>query len=175
MTSLQREEIQGLLSSTLATRDGDGFPSVAHMHIAADGLVVYVHTLAMNRKYHEMLADERVGYTVAHVPDGGFADRRMIRSVQVKGRATLVTEPDELARAVEVSMAQFPWLRDSHLYSGPQVNADQQRRAFFRIDPIEALWTDHRVKMLWRRLLIFSADGRRVDTVRECPQPTTGR
>ncbi|HEY0640411.1 MAG TPA: pyridoxamine 5'-phosphate oxidase family protein [Pseudonocardiaceae bacterium] len=152
--------------AALATLSGTGGPSASHMHIASDGLTVYVHTFARDRKYGEMLRDPRVGYVASHLPDGGFAERRLIRSVQVRGLATQVTSPDELARAVEVSRRQFPWLRDSRLYDNIEVPADRPRQAFFRIDPVEALWTDHRVRQMWRTLLTFTADGRHIRSMR---------
>lgn len=152
--------------AALATLSSTGCPSTSHMHIASDRLAVYMHTFARDRKYGEMLRDPRVGYVVSHLPEGGFADRRLIRSVQVKGLATMVTAPQELARAVEVSREQFAWLRDTRLYDNLEVPADQPRQAFFRIDPVEALWTDHRVRQLWRRLLTFTPDGRHVASMR---------
>ena len=57
------------------------------MHIAGDGLSVYIHTFSYNRKYAEMLADPRVSYAVSYLPPGGFEDRFALRSLQVKGRA----------------------------------------------------------------------------------------
>lgn len=152
--------------AALATQAPNGFPSASAMHIASDRFVVYVHTFTDNRKYGEMLRDPRVAYVASHVPDGGFAERRLVRSVQVKGRATLVTEPEELARAVAVSREQFAWLRDSRLYDDVRLPDERSRQVFFRIDPVEAVWTDHRIRQLWRRLLTFTPDGQRVERMR---------
>jgi nitroimidazol reductase NimA-like FMN-containing flavoprotein (pyridoxamine 5'-phosphate oxidase superfamily) len=152
--------------AALATLPASGYPSVSTMHIASDGLAVYVHTFTNNRKYDEMLRDPRVGYVASHVPSGGFAERRLIRSIQVKGSATLVTEPTELQRAVEVSRQQFAWLRESHLYDNLTVPAAHARQVFFRIDPVEALWTDHRLRQLWRTILTFTPDGRELAGMR---------
>lgn len=151
--------------AALATQAADGFPSVSDMHIASDGFAVYVHTFTDTRKYGEMLRDPRVSYVASHVPTGGFAERRLIRSIQVKGRARMVTAPEELARAVAVSREQFAWLRDSRLYDNVRLPDDGARQAFFRIDPVDAVWTDHRVRQLWRRFLTFTPNGD-VETVR---------
>jgi hypothetical protein len=144
--------------AALATLSATGYPSVSAMHIASDRLVVYVHTFTRTRKYGEMVRDPRVGYVASHVPSGGFAQRRQIRSIQMKGRASLVTEPAELRRAVEVSLEQFSWLRDSHLYDNVTAPDEGSRQVFFRIDPVEAVWTDHRVRQLWRTVVTFAPD-----------------
>ncbi len=152
--------------AALATQAPEGFPSVSAMHIAADRFVVYVHTFTDTRKYGEMLRDPHVGYVASHVPTGGFEDRRLIRSVQVKGRATLVTTSEEVERAVTVSREQFAWLRDTRLYDNVQPPTGTTRQAFFRIDPVEALWTDHRVRQLWRTVLTFTPDGQHIEAMR---------
>jgi general stress protein 26 len=72
--------------ATLATVDPDGWPSASEMHIAGDGLRVYMHTFRYNREYAEMLADPRVSYAVSFVPPGGYDDRFVTRALQVKDR-----------------------------------------------------------------------------------------
>lgn len=135
ITGLLREEEIG----TLATVDADGCPSASAMHIAGDGLAVYVHTFTYNRKYAEMLADPRVSYAVSYLPPGGFDDRFATRSLQVKGRATLLTTDAEIQRAVTVSREQFPWLAQTAMYDHVKL-PDQGQQVFFRIDPVSAVW-----------------------------------
>ncbi|RZS31170.1 nitroimidazol reductase NimA-like FMN-containing flavoprotein (pyridoxamine 5'-phosphate oxidase superfamily) [Herbihabitans rhizosphaerae] len=136
--------------------DVDGWPSASDMHIAADGLIVYLHTFTSARKYEQMLRDPRVSYVVSHLPDAGYVERDGVQSVQVKGHASLVDDPEEVELAVRVSREQFPWLADSRLYD----HVDTPKRAFFRVRPIEALWSDHRVHVMWRKPLTFTPDGR---------------
>jgi general stress protein 26 len=150
---LREEEI-----ATLATVDADGHPSASTMHIAGDGLSVYMHTFTYNRKYAEMLADPRVSYAVSYLPPGGFDDRFASRSLQVKGRATLLTTTEEIERAVTVSREQFPWLAQTSMYDNVKL-PDQGQQVFFRIDPVNAVWADHRVRLLWRVFLEFDAAG----------------
>jgi general stress protein 26 len=157
ITRLLREEEVGML----ATVDADGWPSASAMHIAGDGLRVYVHTFSYNRKYAEMLADPRISYTVSYLPPGGFGDRFALRSLQVKGRASLVTTAEEIQRAVTVSREQFPWLAQTAMYDHIKL-PDQGQQVFFRLDPATAVWADHRVRLLWRVLLDFDASGTRV-------------
>jgi nitroimidazol reductase NimA-like FMN-containing flavoprotein (pyridoxamine 5'-phosphate oxidase superfamily) len=157
IVALLREEEVG----TLATVDADGSPSASDMHIAGDGVRVYVHTFTYNRKYAEMLADPRVSYAISYTPPAGFDDRFETRSLQVKGRATLVTTPEEIQRAVTVSREQFPWLARTAMYDNVKM-PDQGQQVFFRIDPVSAVWADHRVRLLWRVFLEFDASGSQV-------------
>lgn len=149
---LRTEEI-----ATLATVDGDGWSSASTMHIASDGFTVYMHTFTYNRKYTEMIKEPRVSYAVAHL--GSFEERFQVYSLQMKGRATLLTEPAEIARAVRVSREQFPWLADTSMYDNVDTPDDHTQQVFFRIDPVSALWADNRVRLLWRRILEFTPDG----------------
>lgn len=156
---LRDEEI-----ATLATIDDGGYPSASTMHIASDGFSVYLHTFTYNRKYTEMRKEPRVSYAVAHL--GSYEERFQVYSLQVKGRATLLTDPAEIGRAVEVSMAQFPWLADTSMYDNVTIPDDYTQQVFFRIDPVSALWTDNRVRLLWRTVLDFASDGRSVTAMR---------
>ncbi|MFF5147983.1 pyridoxamine 5'-phosphate oxidase family protein [Streptomyces sp. NPDC013157] len=156
---LRTEEI-----ATLAVLDDGGSPSASAMHIAADGLRVYMHTFAQTRKRSEMVADDRVSYVVSHLPSGGYDERFETRSLQVKGRATLVVEPVEIALAARLSREQFPWAADSGLFENVR-GPEEGQQAFFRIDPVQAVWADHRVGLMWRTVLDFSTDGRSLTAV----------
>ncbi|MFD3744003.1 pyridoxamine 5'-phosphate oxidase family protein [Nocardia sp. NPDC058633] len=116
-----RDSIAELLRTeeltTLATIDTDGFPSAAAMHIAGDGLIAYIHTFQYNNKHASLQADPNVSYVVNDLPDDRYAGRRLTRSVQMQGHATLVTDADEIQHAVRLSFAQFPWLADTSMYN----------------------------------------------------------
>lgn len=146
----------------LATVGPDGAPLVASMHVASHGLRVYLHTFTDTRKYAAIRRDPRVGYTVAHHPPGGMAHARDLRAVQVSGNATVVRDPAEIEHAILLSQEQFDWLRDSRMYDNVRRSIDAGRQVFVRVDATEALWTDNRVRMLWRRLVRFTQDGRHV-------------
>ncbi|MFH8467017.1 pyridoxamine 5'-phosphate oxidase family protein [Streptomyces sp. NPDC017991] len=100
---LRTEEI-----ATPAVLDGQGAPSASAMDIAADGLRVYTHTFTRTRRRSEMVADERVGHVVNHLPPGGYDERFKTRSLQVKGRATLVVDPAEIASLCPVQVVALP-------------------------------------------------------------------
>jgi nitroimidazol reductase NimA-like FMN-containing flavoprotein (pyridoxamine 5'-phosphate oxidase superfamily) len=158
IAALLREKEVG----ALATVGPTGAPSVAAMHVAADGLVVYVHTFTDTRKYTAIQRDPHVGYSVWHEPPGGIAAARELRAVQVDGTATIVDDPTEIECAVRLSREQFAWMRDSRMFDNVQRAIAAGRQLFIRIDPVEALWTDNRVRMLWRRIVTFTPDGRHV-------------
>ncbi|WP_329410383.1 pyridoxamine 5'-phosphate oxidase family protein [Nocardia vinacea] len=158
---LRAEEI-----ATLATIDADGCPSASTMHLAVDGLIAYIHTFQYNRKHTQMLNNPNVSYVVNDLPTDGYAGRRETRSLQMQGSATLVTEPDEIQHAVQLSFAQFPWLADTSMYNNIKV-PDQGQQVFYRITPTRALWSDHTVRMLWQVLLDFSEDGREITGVQD--------
>lgn len=147
---------------TLATVDADGYPSAATMHFAADGLAVYLHTFTYTRKYAHIKSDPKVSYALAHLPPEGFAGALKVRALQVTGRASIVTDPEEIDRAVWLSHQQFDWLKETTMYDNFKRANRADRQVFVRVDPISGMWTDNRVRMLWRRLLSFTPDGRNI-------------
>ncbi|MFF0488285.1 pyridoxamine 5'-phosphate oxidase family protein [Nocardia sp. NPDC004068] len=156
--------------AALATVDASGRPSASAMHLAADGLIAYIHTFRHNRKHAQMQHNSNVGYVVSHLPTDGYAGRHEIRALQIQGRAILVTDADEIQRAVGLSFEQFPWLADTSLYDHV-APPDQGQQVFYRIEPVQGLWTDHRVRQLWRVLLEFSDDGRTIVSSRPYDTP----
>ena len=158
IAELLREEQVGALATISAT----GAPSVATMHFASDGLAVYLHTFTDTRKYAAIRRDNRVSYTLAYQPSEGFDARRQLRAVQVDGTASILTDPAEIDQAILLSREQFDWLKDSRMYDNVQRAVVAQRQVFFRVDPVVALWNDNRVRMLWRRIVTFTPDGRHV-------------
>jgi general stress protein 26 len=166
---LRDEEI-----AALATLASDGSPSASVMHIAADGLKVYLHTFVRTRKYGEMLAYPKVSYVASHLPAGGYGERELTRSLQVKGRATLVTSRAEIEHAVRLSLAQFPWAAETNLFTGVK-RPEESQQVFFRIDPETAVWADNRVRMMWRVIVDFSADSSRISAVRPYRDAFAGR
>jgi general stress protein 26 len=146
---------------SLAVVGPSGAPAVSMMHFASDGLVVYVHTFTYSRKHVAIQHDPRVSYTLASIPPDGFFGRRQLSAIQVEGIARPVTEPREIERAVEVSREQFARLNDISLLD-TFAKGTAHHQAFFRIDRVEALWNDNRVRLLWRKIVTFTPDGRHV-------------
>jgi nitroimidazol reductase NimA-like FMN-containing flavoprotein (pyridoxamine 5'-phosphate oxidase superfamily) len=153
---LRAEEI-----GSLAVVGPTGAPAVSMMHFASDGFVVYLHTFTYSRKHEAIARDPRVSYTIAAIPPDGFYGRGQLRAIQVDGIATPVTEPAEIERAVEVSREQFEWMKDMSLLD-TFAKGTARHQMFFRIDPVEALWNDNHVRLLWRKIVTFTRDGRHV-------------
>ncbi|MCS0599715.1 pyridoxamine 5'-phosphate oxidase family protein [Streptomyces sp. LP11] len=169
VVELLREEEVG----AVAVLDENGFPSAAMMHFVGDGLTAYLHTFTYTRKYESILRDLRVGYTLAHMPADGFAGRLQARHVQVTGRASFVNDPEEVERVLGLSHEQFEWLRDSpDMYENFRRAGVRLRQVFFRVDPVEGVWQDNRVRMMYRTKLRFTEDGRHVAEL--VPYPMTG-
>jgi nitroimidazol reductase NimA-like FMN-containing flavoprotein (pyridoxamine 5'-phosphate oxidase superfamily) len=157
IVNLLREQEIG----ALAVLRPDGAPAVSMMHFASDGLIVYLHTFTNSRKHEAITRDPRVSYTIAALPPDGFYGRGQLRAVQVEGNASFVTDPAEIQRAVEASREQFDWMKDLSLYDTFAKGTAHHQR-FIRVDPVEALWNDNRVRMLWRRMVTFTPDGKHV-------------
>ncbi len=153
---LRTEEI-----GSLAVVGPDGGPAVSMMHFASDGLVVYLHTFTYSRKHEAIARDPRVSYTIAAIPSDGFYGRGKLRAIQVEGVASFVTDPAEIQRAVAVSREQFEWMKDMSLLDTFD-KGTAHHQMFIRIDPVEALWNDNRVRLLWRKIVTFTQDGKHV-------------
>ncbi|ATL88126.1 pyridoxamine 5'-phosphate oxidase family protein [Streptomyces malaysiensis subsp. malaysiensis] len=150
--------------SSLATIDADGFPSSARMHLAGDGLLVYMHTFKNTRKHVHIQHNPNVGYDIAHLPPDGFYGRFTTRSLQVQGTATVVTDMDEIQHASKISLNQFPWAADTSLFNNIKP-PDQGMQVFYRIQPVRGMWADARVSLAYRALLEFSEDGKSIAQV----------
>ncbi|MGI6871915.1 pyridoxamine 5'-phosphate oxidase family protein [Amycolatopsis sp. 3B14] len=173
-----REAITELLRTeevaTLATIDSEGRPWASAMHIAGDGLVVYMHTFRHTRKSTQLRQNPNVSYSVCHLPPEGYAARQETRSLQIQGIATLVADPVEIERIAEISMEQFPWAGETALYDHVKL-PDQGQQLFFRIEPVQGLWADNRVRMLYRVLLDFGDGGKTITKVEDYHAVVRGR
>jgi general stress protein 26 len=148
-------------SGALSTLAEDGFPHTCGMHMASDGFSVYLHTYKYTRKFAHILRDPRCSFMLAYEPPGGFADRAQARNLQIRGRATVVEDEEEIEHAVEVSRQQFDWLKEISLYENFRRPSPRMKQVFFRVDPISGSWQDNRVRMTWAQLVEFE-DGRLV-------------
>ena len=74
----------------------------------------------MAAKFEAIQRDPRVSYTLDHLPPDGFYGRQELRSIQVEGRASIVTNHDEIQWAIQLSHEQISWLKDAAMYKGLQ-------------------------------------------------------
>ncbi|WP_020389720.1 pyridoxamine 5'-phosphate oxidase family protein [Kribbella catacumbae] len=150
--------------SSLATIDSEGRPSAARMHLAGDGVVVYMHTFKNTRKCDHIQHNPNVSYEIAYLPPDGFYGRFTTRSLQVQGLATMVTDLEEIRHASKISLEQFPWASDTSLFDNIKT-PDRGMQIFYRIDPVQGLWADARIGLTYRALLEFSKDGKSIANV----------
>ncbi|WP_413810782.1 pyridoxamine 5'-phosphate oxidase family protein [Streptomyces sp. OE57] len=161
-----RELLRDEPVTALATLDGDGSPAASFMHYGADGLKIYMHTFTYTRKYAAILEDPRVSYTVAYEPPGGYEERLQSCSLQVRGRGYLVREAEEITHATDVLRAQLKEPGFDAMLANVKPPEFGGQQVLLRIDPVEALWADNRVRLLWRMMLDFSEDGTRIAGMR---------
>jgi nitroimidazol reductase NimA-like FMN-containing flavoprotein (pyridoxamine 5'-phosphate oxidase superfamily) len=163
-------DIQELLREqeigALAVLDEGGHPLTCWMHFAADRFRVYLHLFEHSRTHEALGRDARVSYTLAAIPPEGYSGRGDLRSIQVRARAAPAEWPEEVQRAVDVSREQFPWMQETRMLDAFARTPTPAGRSFYRLDPLDALWTDNRVRMLWRRLITFDDDGTSISDVR---------
>lgn len=95
------------------------------------------------RKHAEILANPRVSYSVHHAPPGGFAERLRSRSLQVKGRACVVHDAEEIAHAVKVIREQLQEPGLDSMFDNVKPPEQGGQQVILRVDPVEALWADN--------------------------------
>jgi general stress protein 26 len=142
-----KAEMALLLSSEevmeLATADQNGVPMAHAMHFASDGLVVYTSSLPRTRKLANIVENPIVGYTVYVV--SGYENRADARTLQVKGKASIVDDAPTRERVHEMMAQKFPWTPKGTLV----------HNVLIRIDPIEVLWSDFSPGGLPRQVVQF--------------------
>lgn len=116
-----RDKITGFLNSQpvgrVASIDSHGYPQVIPMNFVWSEGVVYMHSHPMGEKLENMLRNPKVGFEVDqhvcflpsyyfHPTDASQADTLYI-SVVIKGRAVLVSDGEEKARALNALMEKY--------------------------------------------------------------------
>jgi general stress protein 26 len=109
---------------TLATVREDGFPQATTVGYISDGLSLYVGCGADSQKLRNIDRCNKVSLTVDHDED----DWSRIRGLSMGATAEVVTDPAEIARVIELTLAKFPQFK-----SMPKPEPD--RFAFLRITP----------------------------------------
>ena len=122
---------------SLATCGPDG-PHAASVFYVRDGLALLWVSDPVSRHSIELAADARVAATVA--PDYfEFAD---IRGVQISGRAHVIADASERAKATRLLHARYPSLQ--RLSEGPPTLREAYQRAeFYRLEPTRLVLIDN--------------------------------
>lgn len=128
-----RAEIEAFLAAhhtvSLATVDDQGVPHAANLLYALDGLVLYWMSDTETRHSHHIEVRSRVTATVA--PD--YADFRLIRGVQIFGRARRLAGGESLATARRM-VSRYGFL--AQLANGPAaLRAAFEKAGFYCLEP----------------------------------------
>lgn len=128
-----RREIEAFLAAhhtvSLATVDDQGMPHAANLLYALDGLVLYWMSDTETRHSRHIEVRPRVTATVA--PD--YADFRLIRGLQIFGRARRLAGVESLATARRM-VSRYGFL--AQLANGPAaLRAAFEKAGFYCLEP----------------------------------------
>ena len=126
-------------SLTLAT-SGPAGPWAAGLYFAHDGLTLYFLSDPATRHCQDIATDSRVAAAIHE----DYRDWRQIRGVQLEGRAEAVVGVAEVARAWEVYLAKFPFVRQFRVGDALEIMGRAVRSRFYRIIPSRVLYLDNR-------------------------------
>ena len=143
MSDVLRAEVVAYLaerySLTLATNGPDG-PWAAGLYFASDGLTLYFLSDPASRHGRDIAANPRVAAAIHE----DYKDWREIRGVQLEGTAEPVAGAADLARAWEVYLAKFPFVRQFRVGDALQIMGRAIRSRFYRIVPSRVFYLDNR-------------------------------
>ena len=114
----------------LGTVDAEGRPAVHTMGYVSDGATVYFGTNKNTRKAQNMLNNPFVAYTV----DEDNVEVMAITGIQMQGKASLLSDPDELNKVGQMMAEKFPFVMEM-----PE-DADL---VMFKVEPVEAYYLDY--------------------------------
>ncbi len=113
----------------LATVSEPNTPVVHTVAYVSDGAVVFFITDRESRKAQNILRHSAVAYSV----DENYREIMDIQGVQMEGKATLLTEPDQIRMATRMMIEKFPVMKD--LPRNPAL-------VFFKIEPTVGYFID---------------------------------
>ncbi len=154
-----RAEIDGFLTAhhtaSLATVDDQGMPHAANVLYALDGLVLYWMSDKETRHSRHLEVRPRVTATVA--PD--YADFRLIRGVQMFGRARRLAGDASLAAARRM-VSRYGFLAE--LANGPAaLRAAFEKAGFYCLEPDRITLIDNTQRFGHKETLELAGDGGR--------------
>ncbi len=118
---------------TLATVSG-GLPWATSLFYAHDDLTLYFVSDPHTRHAQNLAIDPRVAATIHE----DYCDWRSIRGVQLEGVCDQLRNPAEIAHALKVYAARFPFIAD--LVRAPrELGSAMTKARFYKIEP-SCLW-----------------------------------
>ncbi len=138
-------------SLTLATNGPPG-PWAAGLYFASDGLRLYFLSDPASRHCQDIAANPRVAAAIHE----DYKDWREIRGIQLEGTAEPVTGAGERARAWELYLAKFPFVRQFRVGDALEIMGRAVRSQFYCIVPSRLFYLDNRKGFSHRDELILS-------------------
>ncbi len=136
MSDDAKQKVSNYLSShpylNLATVSADGTPIAHTVGFVSEDADVYFMTDKNTRKAKNITSNPSVAYTV----DEDQLDISRIQGIQMRGKASLVTDSTVIDKVSALLAEKYPFMKEM------PVNPDY---VLFRIDPVEALFIDNTV------------------------------
>ncbi len=93
---------------TLATVRDDGYPQATTVAYANNGLKIYFLTGSECQKVHNLKRCNKISLTV----DREYEDWHQIKGLSMGGIAAVLSEPDEIKKAIACLEAKFPQMHE---------------------------------------------------------------
>ncbi|MDO8723085.1 MAG: pyridoxamine 5'-phosphate oxidase family protein [Syntrophales bacterium] len=93
---------------TLATLREDGYPQANTVTYANDGLTIYFSTAGDSQKVKNIKSCKKVSLTI----DRNYEDWNKIKGLSMAATAEVLTNPDEIRKAMNCLVKKFPFLAD---------------------------------------------------------------
>lgn len=126
-------------SLTLAT-SGPGGPWAAGLYFANEGLKLYFLSDPATRHCQDIAVNPRVAAAIHE----DYRNWREIRGVQLEGRAEAVEGAIDVARAWDVYLEKFPFVRQFRVGDALEIMGRVIRSRFYRIVPARLFYLDNR-------------------------------
>ena len=91
---------------TIATLRADGWPQATMVNYANDGLLLYFIVSKQSQKFANIRRDSRVSIVVGR----DFEDLRQIKALSIAANASVVENPKQRERAIELVLQRHPAL-----------------------------------------------------------------
>lgn len=151
--------------AAFATVSVDGLPHNSCLHLAGIGTTMYFSSWQYARKYTHIQNNSNVSIELHTDLPGGFDDRDKMKSLQITGKASYVTDLEEMEAVIQANYAQHSFLKEFDVLSSFKrvltgaIPLEKIRQRIIRVDPVEALYTDNSVFFMWRNMISFDQDG----------------
>ena len=93
---------------TLATLREDGYPQANTVTYASDGLTMYIATALESQKIKNIKNSNKVSLTI----DKDYEDWNTIKGLSMAATAEILTNPDDIQKAMNCLVKKFPFLAE---------------------------------------------------------------